>query len=1248
MMADWQDHLSELDPADEDHDARQFLVSEPDTDLPEDSTDESSTSLVQPHSSTTPPVELPGNDTAPYEPHERDPSSIVPGDIVYIRRQTGEQLLYKKAVYLGNPGGGRRTTTSTPSSRSSEARSAIHNTPAIRNGGFGALQVEAVTNQPLSIARRHLAASQLRMRDVEPDQLSQSEWVRFLVMAEDERERWISQFQRRRHDNVEGAGSSSHIARDWDTKNDLKVSLSELVRKEDVTEEEMIEAKSIQAYVAIQDSETLSKSRFYLKHATLPSEIKSPFITRMNKLATGDEWLNGYDRAMVQNACSAFLKYETQIMGRNVRVEELVRMFYATAVTAAPGPRKTSKKDGPSSDSARQAGIKRHAALLTDILIGVIDEASEQVFPERDIVSAQLREEYAGMLSRANSVVKDDVSSNHREQLKKAELSPQFLEALKSRLATVIDGEETAVTLPRFGAHLMEQACKSFSFRLQSTYPADRAMPLETVLGEFLACAETEIRHDRAESNKESRSVAAERLVALLLSLLISIDAALELERLHDVQPRIRNQFTTVLMEERSRYLSQASEIEERLFRVSQRSKPEFDIHFFTDKSRREHDKMYGEMMTGGEDELSDPNGPFEPKYCYCLRGSHGVMVACDGPNCRRKWFHLSCTDLKKPLDDYKTWFCIFCQPPVSKTTENTQEVAAVGTIDEDYTAPKLEETQEVGETTNERPARGMVCNSCKFVWRSAQALELRDCPNCGSYSVFAESPPRTTSPEATDDTLRPDATGEEAIGQYFSERTNKFMSLYRRETLAKESKPENPRENFPDPWSHLHTSSSTNSPRLEESPPALPRDPLPEIGSSDNTTGDGSAPLVELTAVSRLKRTIRYIEDTTLNLNGHFQLIPYHGSSSSVDQIKEVYDQLCSVGEALENLLQRQTNEPRWDTEWEVKLQGLDNSLQILCHSITITLQDMHDALETGEIERWKEMIRKMEDEEGVSCSKRFGWYHYHIMILRNLADGPTSSELMSDMLQLEGKLSMLLSVQDPDGSQEGHRERTVSTTAEEPATEPPDIGTSSNTTGDASAPVVGPNLSGMRQLGLTLTQITDAAYRLNRFHSESSGSFTGISETKEVERQLCMARDALFRSLRRRSNVADEIEHTAKLQRLSDRLFTSCSTIETTLQVVVIAIDSDDITMRTTGTVQKGLRWYQDLMVALANLKVALANLMEELGDDNFQSSEATVSGTLRSQDSGSSPVTGDERPSPTQSSPKKSSFPKTPIAQ
>lgn len=84
----------------------------------------------------------------------------------------------------------------------------MYNTPAIRTGGFGALQVEAVTNRPLSIARRHLAASVLRIRDIEPDELSSSEWVRFLVMEEQERERWMTNFLRRRRGSNESTSSA--------------------------------------------------------------------------------------------------------------------------------------------------------------------------------------------------------------------------------------------------------------------------------------------------------------------------------------------------------------------------------------------------------------------------------------------------------------------------------------------------------------------------------------------------------------------------------------------------------------------------------------------------------------------------------------------------------------------------------------------------------------------------------------------------------------------------------------------------------------------------------------------------------------------------------------------------------------------------------------------------------------------------------------------------------------------------------
>ncbi|KAK5154462.1 hypothetical protein LTS14_006597 [Recurvomyces mirabilis] len=97
-----------------------------------------------------------------------------------------------------------------PSRPPRRTRPAMYNTPQIRNGGFGALQVEAVTNRPLSIARRHLAASQLRIRDIEPDELTSGEWVRFLVMQEHERERWMTQFCRRRRNSDESTSSAEN------------------------------------------------------------------------------------------------------------------------------------------------------------------------------------------------------------------------------------------------------------------------------------------------------------------------------------------------------------------------------------------------------------------------------------------------------------------------------------------------------------------------------------------------------------------------------------------------------------------------------------------------------------------------------------------------------------------------------------------------------------------------------------------------------------------------------------------------------------------------------------------------------------------------------------------------------------------------------------------------------------------------------------------------------------------------------
>jgi hypothetical protein len=1254
MMENWQDHLSGLDVFD---DLEQLPDSASTSEIADDESEEESPNLLAGiDSSKIAPEELPELERALGKYQSGDFSSVSAGDIVYVSQQAGERLLYTKAVYLGRSKSGKCTARDWNTKYDAE----VSHLQMLRKGNVTRQEkMEAASITLLRVATLDIdSVAELEESYPSPpaeaysdedtpselpgvvDTLDEPQELEFPNIAPGDivyiRRQTGEQLTYNKAVYLGDPGGGQHIARNWDTKNDLKVSISELVRKENVTEDERVEAESIKAYVAIQDSETLSKSRFYLKHATLPPEIKSPFITRMNKLATGDEWLSGYDREMVQKACSAFLKFENQIMGRSVRVEELVRMFYASAVTAAPNP----KKKGSSSDNARQAGIKRHAALLTDVLIGVVDEASEQVFPERDIVSAQLREEYAGMLSRANSAVKDDVGSTHRDQLKEAELSPQLLEALKSRLSIVIEGEETAVTLPKFGAHLMKQTCSSFLFRLQSTYPADRAILLETILGEFLACAETEIRHDRAGSNKEGRTVAAERLVALFLSLLISIDAALELERLAGVPPRIRNQFTAVLMEERFRYLSQASEIEERLFRVSQRSKPEFDIHFFTENSRRAHDKRYGEMIANDNSDTGDLDDPSQPKYCYCLRGSHGIMVACDGPNCRRKWFHLSCTDLKKPLNDYKTWFCVFCQPPMKAATEDTQEASATATVDAGDAESEPKEAQESETTANERPPRGMVCNNCKFVWQSASALELRDCPSCGSYSVFAESPPRTTSPETTVAILRPDATGEAAMGQYFSERTDKFMSLYRRETMAEESKSEVPRESFPDPWSHLHTSSSANSPRREESPPALAKASLPDTSNPDNTTGDGST-LVINPDLQRVRRTIMYLIHTAHRLNEVFQLIPGGGTSSRSgagdSYVKEVYDQLCSVAKTLNDLLQWQDDDPQGEglrPEWALKLQIFQSNLSTLCSSITITVEDMGNALGSGETKRWEEMAHKMENDEGVDCLNRFRLYLDFIVVLTSLTEEPTGRNLLPVKLHLEEKISTLLGLQESYVLRVGQAEEAAATTAEGPAIESPYIGASDNPTRDASTPMDDSDSTKVRQLRQTLDQIDYAEVVLyDAIHRDSNGNFTDVKEIKDLYDELHNFDNSLRKLLHHQRR---DTECRTKLISSGGVVSTLCSSVQNTLEDILIAMDSND-PMQWADTVhimedselvgwRQRFKLYQDVLTNLTGtrgrdsdseywLKQLDADVLELLGSQESNISQAATRSSHRS---------------------------------
>ncbi|KAI0340714.1 hypothetical protein BDW22DRAFT_1360162 [Trametopsis cervina] len=58
--------------------------------------------------------------------------------------------------------------------------------------------------------------------------------------------------------------------------------------------------------------------------------------------------------------------------------------------------------------------------------------------------------------------------------------------------------------------------------------------------------------------------------------------------------------------------------------------------------------------------DVDPPIDPNEPRYCYCNGVSAGIMIACEGPQCKYQWFHIECLQLKVvPEGDYLCPDCI-------------------------------------------------------------------------------------------------------------------------------------------------------------------------------------------------------------------------------------------------------------------------------------------------------------------------------------------------------------------------------------------------------------------------------------------------------------------------------------------------------------------------------------------------------------------------------------------------------------
>ncbi|SAL98311.1 hypothetical protein [Absidia glauca] len=75
-------------------------------------------------------------------------------------------------------------------------------------------------------------------------------------------------------------------------------------------------------------------------------------------------------------------------------------------------------------------------------------------------------------------------------------------------------------------------------------------------------------------------------------------------------------------------------------------------------RRRTHHSSRPNPVMNTGAllEHAIDPN---EPRYCYCNQVSFGDMVACDGENCDKEWFHYACVGLTETPPG--KWFCKDC-----------------------------------------------------------------------------------------------------------------------------------------------------------------------------------------------------------------------------------------------------------------------------------------------------------------------------------------------------------------------------------------------------------------------------------------------------------------------------------------------------------------------------------------------------------------------------------------------------------
>lgn len=84
------------------------------------------------------------------------------------------------------------------------------------------------------------------------------------------------------------------------------------------------------------------------------------------------------------------------------------------------------------------------------------------------------------------------------------------------------------------------------------------------------------------------------------------------------------------------------------------------------DHDNTERDETDVDAASDANDQLKNASAQSDvdegPKYCFCNKPSDGKdMIACDGEDCKKEWFHFECVGLKEAPKS-KKWYCKECK----------------------------------------------------------------------------------------------------------------------------------------------------------------------------------------------------------------------------------------------------------------------------------------------------------------------------------------------------------------------------------------------------------------------------------------------------------------------------------------------------------------------------------------------------------------------------------------------------------